>query len=108
MTNLKLMSAALIAAAMLVTPAMARENHVTSRHRAEDANASSAPGTRYIGEGNGFRGNHFGGGFGGTPGEGYVGYGKRATGLHGGSRGYGDRDVWGHWGTYYGPMVPTI
>jgi hypothetical protein len=18
------------------------------------------------------------------------------------------RDVWGHWGTYYGPMVPTV
>jgi hypothetical protein len=83
MTKLKLLSAALIAAAMLATPAMARESHVTSQHRAEDANASTAPGARY-----GFRGNHFGGGFGGTPGD-----------------GYGDRDVWGHWGTYYGPMV---
>jgi hypothetical protein len=20
---------------------------------------------------------------------------------------YGNRDVWGHWGTYYGPMIPT-
>jgi hypothetical protein len=26
--------------------------------------------------------------------------------LHGGSRGYGGRDLWGHWGTYYGPMIP--
>ena len=38
---LKILSAALIAAAMLATPAMARTNHVTSRHLAEDANASS-------------------------------------------------------------------
>jgi hypothetical protein len=21
--------------------------------------------------------------------------------------GYWDRDVWGHWGAYYGPMIPT-
>ena len=20
---------------------------------------------------------------------------------------YGNRDVWGHWGTYYGPTIPT-
>jgi hypothetical protein len=38
----------------------------------------------------GFRGNHFGGGFGAALGD-----------------GYGGRDVWGHRGTYYGPMVPT-
>jgi hypothetical protein len=46
MTKLKLLSAALIAAAMLATPAMARESHVTSRHLAEHAYA--APGARYI------------------------------------------------------------
>lgn len=23
-------------------------------------------------------------------------------------RGQESRDVWGHWGTYYGPMVPTV
>jgi hypothetical protein len=40
MTKLKLLSAALIAAAMLTTPAMARDSHLTSRHLAEDANAS--------------------------------------------------------------------
>jgi hypothetical protein len=108
MTKLRFLSAALIAAAMLATPAMARESHVTSRNLAEDANASTTPGARYIGGGDGFRGNHFGGGFGGTPGDGYGGYGNRASGLHGGSRGYGRRDVWGHWGTYYGPMVPMI
>jgi hypothetical protein len=54
----------------------------------------------------GFRGNHFGDGFGGTPGDGYRGYDNRASGLRGGFRGYGGRDVWGHWGTYYGPMIP--
>ena len=41
MTKLKLLSAALIAAAMLATPAMARTSHVTSL--AEHANASASP-----------------------------------------------------------------
>jgi len=58
--------------------------------------------------GNGFRGNHFGGGLDVTPSDGYGAYGNRASGLRGGFREYGGRDVWGHWGTYYGPMVPTI
>lgn len=48
MTKLKLLSAALIAAAMLATPAMARTSHVTSRHLAEDANASASPTAHYI------------------------------------------------------------
>ena len=49
MTKLKLLSAALIAAAMLATPAVARTSHVTSRHRrAKDANASASPTARYI------------------------------------------------------------
>ena len=100
MTKLKLLWAALIAAAMLTTPAMARENHVTSQHRAEHANASPS----YIGGGDGFRGDDFGGGFAGAPDDGYGGYGNRASG----SREYGGRDVWGHWGTYYGPMIPSI
>ena len=43
MTKLKLLSSALIAAAMLATPAMARTSHVTSRHLAEQANASASP-----------------------------------------------------------------
>ncbi len=43
MTKSKLLSAALIAAAMLATPAMARTSHVTSRHLALDANASVSP-----------------------------------------------------------------
>ena len=40
MTKLKLLSAALIAAAALATPAMARESHVTVRRQ---TNASTAP-----------------------------------------------------------------
>jgi hypothetical protein len=47
-TKFKLLSAALIAAAMLATPAMARTSHVISRHVAEDANASASPTARYI------------------------------------------------------------
>ena len=76
MTNLKSLSAALIAAAMLVTPAMARESHVTSRHLAVNANASTTPEAEYVGEGSRFRG-------------------------------YEGHDVWGHWGAYYGPMIPN-
>lgn len=89
---MKFLSAALIAAAMLATPVMARESHVSSRQFVENANASTLPDTRYnIGGGDGFRGNHFRSGFGGAPGD-----------------RYGWRDVWGHWGNYYGPMVPTL
>jgi hypothetical protein len=44
MTNFRLLSAALIAGAMLATPAMARESHVTSRSVAAQANASA----RYV------------------------------------------------------------
>jgi hypothetical protein len=48
MTKLKLLSAALIAAATLATPAMARESGVaSSRHVAADANASTASSARY-------------------------------------------------------------
>jgi hypothetical protein len=72
MTKLKLLSAALIAAAMLATPAVARESHVSSRHPAENVNA----GARYLREVDGVRGHE-------------------------------SRDVWHHWGTYYGPMIPS-
>jgi hypothetical protein len=48
MTELKLLSAALIAAATLATPAMARTSHVTSRHRARGANASGSPIAGYV------------------------------------------------------------
>jgi len=43
-TKLKLLSAALIATAMITTAAMARTNN--TRHLVEDANASIAPGAR--------------------------------------------------------------
>jgi hypothetical protein len=54
MTKLKLLSAALIAAVMLAAPAVARESHVTSRHLAEDANASITPGAVILTEVIGF------------------------------------------------------
>jgi hypothetical protein len=77
MTKLKFRSAALIAAAMLATPAMAHESHATSRHQAVSGNAMTTPGAYYIREADRFRG-------------------------------YEDHDIWGHWGTYYGPMLPSI
>ena len=43
MTSLKLLSAALITAATLATPAMARESHVTLQHR-----ANVTAGERYV------------------------------------------------------------
>jgi len=57
------------------------------------AHLPAAPG---YGGGDGFRGNHFGGGFGGTPGNGHGDYGNRASGLRSGFGGYGGRDVQGH------------
>jgi hypothetical protein len=42
MTTVKFLSAALIAAAALATPAMAREGHVTSRHQANAITTSDA------------------------------------------------------------------
>lgn len=48
MTKLKLLSVALIAAATLATPAMAREHGVTSRHIAANADARTAPDARYV------------------------------------------------------------
>jgi len=54
------------------------------------------------GRGDGFRGNHFPGCFGRIPGD------SRTGGSHGGLRGQVSRDLWGHWGTYYGPMIPAL
>ena len=48
MTNLKLLSAALISAAMLGTPALASMGDVTWQHHDETANASAPPTTRYV------------------------------------------------------------
>jgi hypothetical protein len=50
MTKLKLLSAALIAAATLATPAMARESGVASQRPAEQAVASTTSTTRYSDE----------------------------------------------------------
>ena len=70
---------------------------------------SSALSTSAFARDGGFRGDHFASGFGGGRiGGGDGDYGGRASALHGGFHGYGGRDVWGHWGAYYGPMVPTI
>jgi len=60
------------------------------------------------GRGDSFRGNHLRCGFGGAPGESFGGYSNRTGGLPNGLRGCGNRDVWGHWGAYYGPMIPAI
>jgi hypothetical protein len=61
--------------------------------------------------GDGFRDNHLSGGLPGfrkLSSNGDLGHANRANGSGGGFRGYGGRDVWGHWDAYYGPMVPTI
>jgi hypothetical protein len=64
-------------------------------------------GYRAGGVGVGVRGNSFGV-LGGISGDAYDDYDNRASGLRGEFRGYGSRDVWGHWGAYYGPMIPVI
>lgn len=43
MTKLKIVSAVLIAAAVLASPAIARDSRVASRHVAVGANAAAAP-----------------------------------------------------------------
>jgi hypothetical protein len=79
MARIKLLSPALIVAALLIAPAMASESHVTSRRLTEEANACTAAGARYM--------------------DGHPCY------RLGGLRGDGERDAWGHWGAYYGPLV---
>jgi hypothetical protein len=68
---------------------------------------SSALSTSAFARGGGHGGS---GGFGGArmAGSACGGYGARVSGLHGGFHAYGRRDVWGHWGAYYGPMIPMI
>ena len=48
MTRLKLLSAAVIAAAALATPAMARESGVASRRPAEQASVNTTSAARYF------------------------------------------------------------
>jgi hypothetical protein len=43
MNKLQLLSAGLVAATMLATPALARESHLKAQHRVENANASVVP-----------------------------------------------------------------
>jgi hypothetical protein len=47
MTTIKLLSAGLIAAAMLASPAMAREHHVTRHQAAMETNAKAASAEHY-------------------------------------------------------------
>ena len=47
MTAIKLLSAGMIAAAMLATPAMARD-HTAKRHSTESANVSDPAADRYV------------------------------------------------------------
>ena len=81
MTKLIFPSVALIAATMLATSAMARETHVSSLHPATTAEKAADTSTAW---------------------------GVRHIGEDNGLRGYGSRDVWGHWGNYYGPMIPSV
>ena len=73
--------AALISAAVLTTPTMARQSKMTQRVTA-NANARAATDT-------------------------HNAYGQACCRNRAGDfRGLAERDVWGHWGAYYGPMVP--
>jgi hypothetical protein len=79
MTKPDLISAALVTAALLTTPAMAQQDQLTSQR--------------------------------------LIANGRVTTTVHSADRqaccrnrakdlpGIADHDVWGHWGTYYGPMV---
>ena len=73
--------AALIAAAPLTSPAMARHSQGTSWRLAERAYACNATAAR-----SSYGQSCYRNGVGELPGS-------------------GGRDVWGHWGTYYGPMI---
>jgi hypothetical protein len=56
---------------------------------------------------NSVRGDAVARGFGGhRAGDAYNCYGGRVGGLCNGFPGYEHDDVWGHWGAYYGPMIP--
>jgi hypothetical protein len=82
MTKPNLLSAAMMAAALLLTaPAMARQGQLTSQRLIANARIATT----------------------GNSAEGQTCCRIRASDL----RDPGERDVWGHWGTYYGPMVPT-
>jgi hypothetical protein len=80
MTKPNLLPAAMTAAALLLaTPAMAWQGQLTSKHL--NANARIAATAQNAGKQTCCR--------------------NRASDLSG----PGERDVWGHWGAYYGPMI---
>jgi hypothetical protein len=81
MMKLNLLSAALITAAVLTTPAQARQSQLTSRRLTANANAHNAT----------------------TAHNGYEQ--ACCRNRPGDLANLADRDVWGHWGAYYGPMV---
>ena len=77
----ELLFAALIAAAVLATPARARQSKMTSQRIVAIANARAATDTHNA--------------------YGHACCRNRASDF----RGLAERDVWGHWGAYYGPMI---
>ncbi len=60
------------------------------------------------GRGDSVRVNHLRDGFGGIRADSFGVYDNSTGGSHNGLPGHGNRDVWGHWGAYYGPMIPAI
>ena len=75
-------SAAMMAAALLLTtPAIARQGQLISQHHIPNGRIATSAHSA----------------------DGQICFRDRASDL----RGPGERDVWGHWGTYYGPMVRT-
>ena len=79
MTKTNLLSAALMTAALLTTPAVAREGKLTSHHLVANVRITSIAHSA----------------------DGQTCCRDRAGDL----RGPTERDVWGHWGAYYGPIV---
>jgi hypothetical protein len=60
--------------------------------------------------GDGLSDNHFSGGlrgFSDISRDGYRGHGGRANGSGGRFGGSEGPDAWGHWGAYYGPIIPN-
>jgi hypothetical protein len=82
MTKPNLLSAALMTAVLLTTPAMVRQGQLASQRLLANARITTTAHSA----------------------DGQTCCRNRASDL----RGLADRDVWGHWGAYYGPMVPTV
>jgi hypothetical protein len=78
MSKFKLLLAALIGAAILSAPAMARRNHPNLRHPTANAYARATTGATNA-----------------------CGQACSRDRMHS----VAESDPWGHWGSYYGPMV---